>query len=197
MKPFEYHMISDRSLFHVTLSEVAADAERAGVNYFQLREKDLAPRDLLSLAEQLRTVLRKTRFIVNGSVEVALASKADGVHLRKDSVPVSAVRSRYNQWIIGYSAHSLEEMKNAEEQGASYLFISPVFQPLSKTETGEPLGMKTISSWCKSVKIPVFALGGVSVHNLSEIRQAGCAGAAGISMFIQNGLFSSHSMVSS
>jgi thiamine-phosphate pyrophosphorylase len=170
-------------------------AERAEVDYFLLREKDLSPRELFSLAQELRPLLHRTRMMIHGRLEVALACKAEGVHLQKDNIPVAAVRSKYRNLIIGYSAHSLEEMKMVEREGADYVFISPIFQPLSKHSNLLPHGLPALTKWTNQMEIPVFALGGVSSQNVSELAKAGCSGVAGISLFVQNRMFTPSGMV--
>jgi thiamine-phosphate pyrophosphorylase len=195
MKQFQYCLISDRALYDQPLLEVAMEAEKAGVAYFLLREKDLSPRELLFVAQELRPVLHRTRMLIHGHLEVALACKAEGVHLQKDNIPVAAVRSKYKDLMIGYSAHSLEEMKMAEQEGADYVFISPIFQPLSKHSNLTPHGLSKLSEWTRHMAIPVFALGGVSPQNVSELEKAGCSGAAGISLFVQKRMFTSAGMV--
>jgi thiamine-phosphate pyrophosphorylase len=190
---FQYYLITDRHLYSQSLAEVATRAEKAGVQFFQLREKDLAVRDLLSVARELRSILKRTAFIVNGQLEVALASGADGVHLQRDNVPVDAVKSKYPALKVGYSAHSLEELEEAEKQGVDYLFISPVFAPSSKPV--QALGLGTAKEWASKVNRPVFALGGIKAERISEVRNAGFAGAAGISLFVEDTRFTSKGMV--
>jgi len=80
MKQFQYCLITDRVLYDQPLREVAMEAEKAGVDYFLLREKDLSPRELLSLAQDLRPLLHRTRMMIHARLDVALACKADGVH---------------------------------------------------------------------------------------------------------------------
>jgi thiamine-phosphate diphosphorylase len=191
----KYHLISDRKLYKQSLPEIATHAEAAGVEFFQLREKDLSVRELLSVAKRIRSVLSKTKFIVNGSLEVALAGGADGVHLQKENVPVEIVRSKFQTLMIGYSAHHYEEMNDAARQGASYVFISPVFTPRSKNTSAVPLGATTVCSWANSIDIPVFALGGITVSNEKELIEGGCTGIAGISLFVQEGMFTDEGMV--
>ncbi len=195
MKQFQYCLISDRSLYDQPLREVAAEAEKAGVDYFLLREKDLSPQELLSLAHELRKMLHHTRMMIHGHLDVALACKADGVHLQKDNIPVAAVRANYRDLKIGYSAHSFEEMKQAEGEGADYVFISPIFQPLSKPSGLPPHGLSPLTAWTARMEITVFALGGVSPQNVPELRKTGCSGAAGISLFVKERMFSSAGMV--
>jgi thiamine-phosphate pyrophosphorylase len=195
MKHFQYCLITDRTKYDQPLKKIAAEAEKAGVDYFQLREKDLSPRELFSLAQEIRPVLCRTRMIINGCLEVALACKADGVHLQKDNIPVASVRSKYKDLRIGYSAHSFEEMKEVQSQGADYVFISPIFEPISKTSNLQAHGLSALRVWTRKMGIPVFALGGVSAKNLSQLKEAGCAGAAGISLFMQDGIFTTSGMV--
>jgi len=192
----KYYLISDRRLYKQALPEIARQAEAAGLDFFQLREKDLPVRELLSIAKNIRSVLNRTKFIVNGSLEVALASDADGVHLQSQNIPVETVRLKYRTLIIGYSAHNYEEMKDAADQGASYLFISPVFQLKSKNLEAAPLGTMIVSSWANSMKVPVFALGGITDANQNELIEAGCRNIAGISLFIQDGMFTAKGLVS-
>ena len=195
MKEFQYHMISDRHLLKSSLAEVAAEADQEGVDYFQLREKDLSPVELLRMAQEIRPLLQRTLLIVNGSLDVALASGADGVHLQRDNIPVSAARHRYEKLMIGYSAHTFAEMKEAEQQGADYVFISPIFQPLSKVSTVIPHGPAAVAVWTKFLKIPVFALGGISRRNMTRLKESGCRGVAGVSLFLQDGRFTAAGMV--
>ena len=195
MRKFQYHMISDRHLLKTSLAETAVEADQEGVDYFQLREKDLSPRELLLLAQELRPLLRRTLLIVNGSLDVALASNADGVHLQQDNIPVQAARARCGKLMIGYSAHSFAEMKEAERQGADYVFISPIFQPISKDPDVLPHGLSSLADWTKSVHVPVFALGGISRGNVAGLRDSGCRGIAGISLFLKEGRFTPDGMV--
>jgi len=191
----KYCLITDRKLYKQDLLGVASEAESAGVDYFQLREKDLGARELLSLARSIRPLLKQTGLIVNGSLEVALASGANGVHLQRENVPVEAVRPRYPDFIIGYSAHTLEEMKTAQKNGASYVFLSPVFETRSKVSMHSPLGASCAARWSRSVEIPVFALGGVAPENINELKSSGIGAIAGISFFIRDGKFTSAGMV--
>lgn len=186
---FLYHLISDRFRFEQPLFEVACQAEASGVDYFQLREKDLSRTDLLEVADSIRGTLSQTRFIVNGALDVAVSVGADGVHLQKGNIPVSAVRKKYPLWVIGYSAHSREELKWAEDEGASYAFLSPVFPTTSKVSFHPPLGMDRFKSWIQGVKIPVFGLGGFTPENARDLIDSGCAGLAGISFFVEQRKF--------
>jgi thiamine-phosphate pyrophosphorylase len=189
MSDFLYALITDRRLYRQSLVEAAREAEAARIHYFQLREKDLSSVEFLSLAKEIRSVLRRTRLIVNGRLDVAISSGADGVHLQSNNIPVAAVRAKFPELLIGYSAHSPEELAEAERGGADYAFLSPVFQPVSKNVRSSPLGLAKFSEWISGIGMPVFALGGVTAETLPELRASGCAGAAGISLFVKDGIF--------
>lgn len=182
-------------MYKQPLHEVARLADECGLDYFMLREKELAEEDLLELAQHLRPNLLSAKFIINGSLAVALAVSADGVHLQRENIPVRKVRENYSHLMIGYSAHSLQEMQTAAAEGADYVTISPVFAPRSKATDLKPIGLELLSVWTSQVKIPVFALGGIVAERLQDLRSAGCAGAAGISLFVdERGQFISRRM---
>lgn len=195
MAAFRYCLITDRKVYSESLVDVARKAEESGIHYFHLREKDLSSHELLKLAGQIRKVLQRTRFIVNGRLDVCNTVGADGVHLQKDNLPVSAVRSKFPDLEIGYSAHSREEALEAENAGASYVFLSPVFETISKKSTLPVIGLPVLREWISALRIPIFGLGGVDSSNVAALSRSGCSGAAGISMFINDGMFTSKGMV--
>jgi thiamine-phosphate pyrophosphorylase len=192
---FLYHLITDHKQYKQPLHEAARLAEMHHVTHFQLREKEMAKAELLELARHIRPALEHTRFIVNGHLDVALASEADGVHLQAGNIPISVVRQKYPDLLIGYSAHTREEILQAEASGADYVLLGPVYAPLSKSGNISPLGLETFCEWIAGTKIPVFALGGLDASNLRTIEFSGCCGAAGISLFIRDGHFTASGMV--
>ncbi len=191
----EYYLVTDRHLYHEPLHSVARKADESGVAYFQLREKDLGPRELLVLARHLRPMLIHTQFIINGLLDVALRSEADGIHLQRGNLQVAEVRRRYPGMIIGYSAHSRDDIVKAEEQGASYVLLSPIFRPRSKPSDLPPIGLDGFRSCVEGIRIPVFALGGIEKHHLKQLQSCGCAGVAAISLFVEHGKFSNKGMI--
>lgn len=194
-RSFSYCLITDRRLSREPLENIARSAELAGIDFFQLREKDLSPAYLLDLARRIRAELVRTKFIINGELGVAIAVGADGVHLQKGNVPISIVRRRFSDILIGYSAHSEQEIHAAEREGADYVFCSPVFPPRSKETDLEPVGCEKLTRWIQGVRIPVLGLGGVEISNLRDLQRAGCRGAAGISLFLNQGCFDLKGMV--
>ena len=164
-------------------------ATSAGVDWVQIREKDLSGRELLGLARDAVARRGSTRVIVNDRLDVALAAGAAGVHLGRESLSVRDVMrwcrggNAPADFLIGVSCHSLEDAREAESAGASYIFFGPVFDTPSKRGMGEPQGVARLQEICRSVRIPVLAIGGVSEENAEECIRAGAAGIAAIRMF--------------
>ena len=169
-----------------------ARAVSKGVDWIQLREKQRATSDLVRLTKRVIELAKPagTKVIVNSRVDVALACGAHGVHLPSDSMPVQRVRqSAPVPFLLGVSTHSLEEALRAEQEGASYVFFSPVFTSVSKPgygpEKGSLAGLQALQRVCKEVRIPVLALGGIDEGNAVKCMQAGAEGFAAISMYQQ------------
>lgn len=121
--------------------------------------------------------------LVNDRLDVALATGADGVHLRTTSLPVSEVRRTFANFLIGVSTHSLAEARAAEEGGADFIVCGPVYETPSKREFGPPLCLEKLAEVCRAVTIPVLALGGIKGSNFRRALDAGAAGIAGIGLF--------------
>jgi thiamine-phosphate pyrophosphorylase len=163
----------------------------AGVDWIQIREKDLPSDELLVLAQQAVSAARdlKTRIIVNHSLDLALTAQAAGVHLGRASLPIREVIRRCREqrapqgFLVGVSCHALEEVREAADAGASYVIFGPVFDTPSKRAYGPPAGAAQLAAVCASVNIPVLAIGGVELQNVGECLQAGAAGIAAIRMF--------------
>ena len=195
--------VSDRQLLYLRdlpestdflLKKIEA-AIHAGIDWIQIREKDLCARDSAALAKNaVRTVgPRTTKILVNDRFDVALTENADGVHLGGESLPVDEVRrflnnsehgsSREKPFIVGRSCHSLAEGELAEGHGADYIFFGPIFSTASKIAFGEPQGLRRLEEMCSAVKIPVLAIGGVTLENARECLSAGATGIAAIRLF--------------
>jgi len=173
------------------LLETVARAADAGVDAIQLREKDLGSRALLALAQQAVARAGRAKILINDRLDVALAAGASGVHLGGESLPVADVvqfrasgRAPADFW-IGRSCHSLEEALAAERDGAGYVFFGPVFATPSKAQYGAPQGMEALATVCRAVRIPVVAIGGITLENAGSCIAAGAAGIAAIRLFQQ------------
>ena len=166
----------------------------AGIDWIQIREKDLSARELLTLVRAaVKSAAQSqdsnaTRIIVNDRLDVALAAGAGGVHLGESSLPVAAVNAwrrekGMREFLIGASCHSVEAVRAAERDGADYVIFGPVFSTPSKEKFGAPQGINRLTDASKAVRIPVLAIGGVSEENARECFTAGAAGVAAIRMF--------------
>jgi thiamine-phosphate pyrophosphorylase len=178
------------------LSRIEA-AAAAGVDWIQIREKDLSGRDCSSLTrEALQCAIKSsapdripTRIFVNDRLDVALSEGAGGVHLGESSVPVEEARrlvlarSPQKVFLIGVSCHSPEAAKSAAISVADYLFFGPVFATPSKAAYGAPQGLERLAEVCRAVSIPVLAIGGITVENAVACLRAGASGIAAIRMF--------------
>jgi thiamine-phosphate pyrophosphorylase len=199
------YAITSRRLFpgseperQAALVTLAHSWARNGVDYVQIREKDLPLPDLLVLAKRIVAAVReagsKTCVLLNGPAEVALEAGADGVHLSGDAPQGAAVASRRifrsagQDAIISRACHSIEEAKNACD--ASLIVFAPVFEKVPDQDVpGQPAlsgkGLAALSEACRAADpVPVFALGGVTLANAAACVSAGAAGIAGIRLFL-------------
>jgi thiamine-phosphate pyrophosphorylase len=211
------YYITDRTAFaadeptrRLRLLEKIREAARAGVDYIQLREKDLPSRELESLAREaviaiaegapLRTENRelRTALLINSRTDIALAVEAQGVHLRADDVSPQEVRTIWKECdagapdraisqqapLIAVSCHSPAEVTEAAANGASLAVFAPVFEKKDRPTT-HPAGLTALRQACEA-KIPVLALGGITLSNAHSCLEAGAAGIAAIRLFQEN-----------
>lgn len=182
-------------------------AARAGVDYIQLREKDLSTRELESLAREAMSIIRessqlgtenrelRTALLINSRTDVALAVQADGVHLRSDDVRPQEVRAAWAKCgagtparqdsprdpLIGISCHSPAEVVDAASNAATFAVFAPVFEK----KDAHPAGLKLLRDACQA-NIPVLALGGITLAKAHSCLASGAAGIAGIRLFQDN-----------
>ncbi|MEW5945468.1 MAG: thiamine phosphate synthase [bacterium] len=164
--------------------DVAAGAVRGGAGAVQYRPWKVSDGDFLRTAVRLRAITKEKSalLIINDRCDVALAADADGVHLGAGDFPVETARKLLGpDKIIGFSAHSLEEARAAEADGADYLTLSPLFPTASASRKREPLGIERWLEIASRVSIPAFALGGVSLHNVHTLRAEGIQRVAAVS----------------
>ena len=162
----------------------------AGADWVQIRERNLPARELLAFARAaVRMSGNFARVIVNDRLDIAVAARAAGVHLGVESLPAREVVSWHRggnapaDFFVGVSCHSVEEVREAEAAGASYVVFGPVFETPSKKNFGPPQGLAKLAEVCRSVAVPVIAIGGVNEKNSADCVRAGAAGIAAIRMF--------------
>ena len=175
-----------RTLKSHSLLEAIARNLAAGVEWIQIREKDLSARALFELVEAARALPNPhgARILVNSRVDVALAAGAGGAHLPSGSPSARSWRPILPPgFLIGVSCHSAEDVRQAEAEEADYALFGPVFSPISKSSDLEPRGLEGLARAARPVRIPVLALGGITNENRAACVSAGAAGIAGISLF--------------
>lgn len=177
---FSLYLITDRRATRGRpLPDVVGAAVQAGACAVQLREKDLPTRELLALARLVRerTAPAHVPLLINDRLDLCWAVEADGVHLRGDSLPTAVARRLLGPGkIIGVSVHSLDEALRAEQEGADFALFGPVHATPSKVEYGPPLGVDALAIVTRRVRMPVFAVGGVTVGRVPELVRAGARG---------------------
>ena len=209
------YYITDRKAFpgdeahrRVRLLDKIAEAASQGVDYIQLREKDLSTRDLEALAREAMQLIgekrklttdhwpRATALLINSRADIALATAANGVHLRSNDISPQEVRTAWNRScgagisareisqrnpLIAVSCHNPQEVAQAAANQATFAVFAPVFEK----KDAQPTGLEALTQAC-SAKIPVLALGGITLHNAQSCLQAGAAGIAAIRLFQEN-----------
>ncbi len=200
------YYITDRSAFpggeasrRSRLLEKIGEAARAGVDYIQLREKDLPARELESLAgdamgEIRESSQRSTALLINSRTDVALAVGASGVHLRSADISPRDARAVWKcgagaparelsprDPVVGVSCHSPAEVAQAAANAATFAIFAPVFEK----KDHPPAGLNLLQEACRA-SIPVLALGGITLANAQSCLAAGAAGIAAIRLFQDN-----------
>lgn len=158
-----------------TTMEIIRAALAGGIRLFQLREKDVPPVELTRLAREARklTADAGALLIINDSVDIAMTVGADGVHLGQDDFPVRDARRLSPDLIIGASTHSVEEAIKAQNDGASYINIGPLFPTNTKKWDAEFLGIDGLKRIAAVTRIPFTVMGGIKKKHIPELKSAG------------------------
>lgn len=185
---FNLYLVTDRNQTGGRdLLRVLEQALDGGVRTVQLREKDLSGRDLFLLAERCQKLCQTYRaaLFINDRVDVALAVDAAGVELAKPSIPLETARALLgSQKLIGVSTHTLEEAKEAEQNGADFVLFGPVYFTASKAVYGSPQGLPALKAIVDNISLPVYAIGGITLENLKPTQNTGVRGVALISAIV-------------
>ena len=182
---FDLYLVTDRTQTRGRdLLAVLEQTLQGGVRAVQLREKDLSASELFVLAEKTRKLCQRydALLFVNDRVDVALAVEADGVQLGAASIPIEAARELLGpRKIIGASTHSLGEANEAVQHGADFILFGPVYFTPSKASYGSPQGLEALKKIVEKISLPVYAIGGIKLDNIEDVRRTGVRGVALIS----------------
>lgn len=183
------YLVTDRkSTRGRPLLDVVAAALRGGVDAVQLREKDLPARQLHDLAKRLRELCTShgAHLLINDRIDIASAVNADGVQLPASSFdPADARRLLGAGKLIGVSTHNVTEADAAERAGADFVVFGPIFDTPSKRAHGTPVGMDALGDVTTRLRIPVVAIGGITLERVAAARECRAAGVAVIAGILQ------------
>ncbi len=169
------YLITDRTISHLSLTEIARQAITAGVRIIQLREKNMSRRELYQEAVSLRAFTSRHRavLIINDYADIALSVNADGLHLGQEDMPIKEARKILGiNRIIGISTHSLKQAIDAQNAGADYIGFGPIFRTTTK-DAGKPKGIKSLIEIKKYITKPVVAVGGITIENAHQVLSSG------------------------
>jgi thiamine-phosphate pyrophosphorylase len=179
-------LVTDRRAARGDLATAVARAIDAGVDSVQVRDKGASAAELFATVVELQRVARSSgvRVLVNDRIDVALATRAHGVHLAANSLPPAVARAVLEPWqLVGVSVHAVDEAVRAAADGADYLTFGHVFD--TPSHAGEPArGAAMLAHVVAAVDVPVIAIGGITAARVGEVLATGCAGIALISAIL-------------
>ncbi len=186
IKEARLYVLLTTNLCKHSVLETARLAIYGGAEVLQLRGRDIPEKELLKLARELRGLTKEFHalFIVNDRADITIEVQADGLHIGQEDMPIEEARSIVgDDRLIGLSAHTLQEALRAQEQGADYLGIGPVFSTDTKRQA-KPVGTQLIEEVAGEIKIPFFAIGGINIQNIRQVLEAGATRVAVCSAII-------------
>ncbi|MFF2484705.1 thiamine phosphate synthase [Paenibacillus sp. NPDC058071] len=187
MKDFRLYAITGEQ-FHPgrELLEVMEEAIKGGADIIQLRDKTSGREEVLQKALALRELTRKygVTFIVNDYIDIALEVDADGIHLGQGDLPLAEARKLVGDKIIGISTHAIGEALLAEEQGADYIGVGPVFPTKTKVDVVDPVTVAYVREVVERIRIPFVAIGGIKLSNIDEVIAAGATRICAVSEIV-------------
>lgn len=176
----KYLIKSQISLRDAVVKNIVNILESNGATMIQLRMKRSSDKEFFNWAEKIKKHIAKPelKFIINNRIDIALACRADGIHLGQDDLPIKKARAILgNSFIIGSSAHNIKQAKMAEVAGADYIGVGAIFKTTTKPEA-KICGLKTLRTITQKIKIPVIGIGGINNKNCRLVFNAGASGVA-------------------
>lgn len=175
IKEARLYVLLTTNLCKRSVLDTARLAVYGGAEVLQLRGRHVPEKELLKLALELRALTRElnTVFIINDRPDITIEVRADGLHIGQGDMPIGEARRLVGgDRLIGLSAHSLQEARQAQADGADYLGIGPVF-PTSTKVQANPVGTRLIGQVVNEISIPFFAIGGINTNNIRQVLDAG------------------------
>ena len=184
---FTLYLATDPGLIGARrIEEVIESAILGGVTMVQLRDKTATAQALFETGRRLLAVTRRhgIPLIVNDRLDLMLALDAEGVHLGQQDLPLEQARRLTPGKIVGYSVSTLEQLRHAEQTGADYVGLGPVFATPTKHDAVPPLGLTTLRRLVAAARVPCVAIGGITVANAPAVKATGVAGVCVISAIL-------------
>ncbi len=184
---YTLYLATDRDILGArSLDAAVEEAVRNGVTIVQLREKACSSGEFYAVGERLLKVTRRlgVPLIINDRLDLMLALDADGLHVGRGDLPLARARALAPGKILGYSAHSIADLRHAEACGADYVGIGPVFPTGTKADAAEPLGVAGVAAIAAAARIPCVAIGGINAANAAAVRASGVAGLCVVSAIL-------------
>lgn len=168
------YFITDRTYCSLPVVEMVAAVLESGIRIVQYRDKDRSRREFYAEALRLRELTRSFNalLIINDHADIAAAVEADGLHLGQDDLPLPEARTIVGTMPIGLSTHSLGQAREAEAAGADYIGFGPLFHTTTK-DAGRPQGLDNLGLITQNVRVPVVAIGGISLETAASVFNAG------------------------
>ncbi len=187
MKELKFYLVTDSDIlrgrdFYNSIEE----ALKGGVTMLQLREKNASGKEFLEKAIKLRELTKKynVKFIINDRVDIAMLCDADGVHVGQSDIPANKVRELIGEdKIVGVSARTVEEALRAKENGADYLGVGAMFNTRTKLDA-KSVSIEKLKEIKELIKLPVVAIGGLSLSNIDKLKECNVDGYAVVSAIL-------------
>lgn len=182
------YLVTDRKWLNGR--KLTDDLEKAilgGVTTIQLREKNLSNEEFISIAKEVKKVCQNYHipFIINDNLEVALATNSDGIHIGQNDIPASIVRKQIGpNKILGVSVHNLKEAFQAKIDGADYVGVGAIFSTETKNDATN-VTLDSLKKICDNIDLPVVAIGGINLDNISKLKDINIAGIAVVSAIMK------------
>ena len=169
-----FYFITDSRLSRRGNISDVKNALAVKVEVVQYREKSLNTKEMYEEALILRKICKNATFLINDRVDIALSVDADGVHLGQEDLPYRIARKLLGKKkIIGLTVHNVKEAAEAQESGADYISVSPIFSTSTKPDAGKATGTELIRNIKKRISLPIIAIGGINLSNAPQVIDAG------------------------